>query len=179
MVWYDYLVGQSAGQRVVIGLTVVVYAALLFTRPAAAVESARGAVDTLIHLFTLVLASILLASALESLLPEETVVRYLGRGSGPANAVLAGLLGGVLLGGPYATYPIMQSVRERGASYVALLSMFVGYSAIGVGRVPFGLVIFPPSVVALRLVCGVGLTVAAALGFWAVAPESLGGRSRG
>ncbi|MFB6079771.1 MAG: hypothetical protein ABEJ81_02040 [Haloferacaceae archaeon] len=174
MAWYDYLVGQSWGQRAVILLTVGVYAYLLAVRPAAAVASARGAAVTLIRLFTLVLASLLLASALESLLPEEAVVRYLGGGGGPGNAVLAGLLGGALLGGPYATYPIMRSVREQGAGPVAVLSMYVGYSAIGVGRVPFGLVIFSPTVVAIRLLCGVGLTVAAALVIWATVGDRTG-----
>lgn len=70
------------------------------------------------------------------------MVRYLGSGSGPRNAVLAGLLGGALLGGPFAAYPIMRSVRKQGACYGALLSMYVGYNMIGIGRVPFGLVIF-------------------------------------
>lgn len=171
MAWYDPLVGRSWGQRVIVLGTVGVYAFLLLTRPAAAVESALGAIDTLVRLFTLILASLLLASALESLLPEETVVRYLGRGGGPANAVLAGLIGGALLGGPFATYPIMQSVRERGAGYVALLSMYLGYNAIGIGRVPFGLVIFSPQVVALRLAFATGLTVVGALVIWAVVPE--------
>lgn len=169
--WYDYLIGRSWGQRVVIGLTVGVYAYLAVARPAAAVESARSGLDTLVRLFTLIFASLLLASALEALVPEEAVVRYLGEGGGPANAVLAGVLGGLLFGGPYAIYPIMRSVRERGAGYVALLSMYVGYSAIGVGRVPYGLVIFSPTVVALRLAFGLGLTVAAALVIWAVVPD--------
>lgn len=174
MAWYDYLLGQSWGQRVVVLATVVVYASLLVTRPEAAIASVRNAVETFVRLFTLILASLLLASALGALLPEEAVVRYLGSGSGPGHAVLAGLLGGVLLGGPYATYPIMRSVREQGAGYVALLSMYVGYSAISIGRIPFGLVVFPPRIVVLRLVGGVGLTVAAALVIWSVAPE--GGR---
>lgn len=174
MAWYDPIVGRSWGQRVVIGLTVVIYAWLVLARPQDAVASAMGALNTLVRLFTLILASLLLASALETLLPEQTVVRYLGSGRGPANAVLAGLLGGVLLGGPFATYPIMQSVREQGAGYVALLSMYVGYNLIGIGRVPFGLVIFSPHIVLLRLVFATALTVVAALVFWAVVPEPEG-----
>lgn len=172
MAWYDPLVGRSWGQRIVILLTVAVYGYLLLVRPAAAMASARGAVDTLVRLFTLILASLLLASALESVLPEETVVRYLGSGGGPKHAVLAGLLGGALLGGPFATYPIMRSVREQGAGYVALLSMYVGYNVIGIGRVPFGLVIFTPTVVALRLVAGVLVTVLAALAIWGLVSDS-------
>ncbi|MFB6152712.1 MAG: permease [Halodesulfurarchaeum sp.] len=168
---HEFLLGRSWGQRVVIIGTAVLYLYLGVANPAAAIESARQGLATLVRLFTLILASLLLASALEALLPEEAVMRYLGGGGGPANTVLAGLLGGVLMGGPYATYPIMRSVRRSGASYGALVAMYVGYSAIGVGRIPFGLVIFSPTVVALRLVFAVGLTVVAALAIWAFLPD--------
>lgn len=167
----DSLIGASWGQRVIIGATVAVYGWLALTDPDAALKSADQGIETLVSLFTLILASLLLASALEQLLPEEAVTAYLGRGSGVGNTILAGLLGGMLLGGPYATYPIMQSVRKRGAGYAALLAMLVGYGAIGIGRVPYGLVIFSPTVVALRLAFAVGLTVVAAVVIWAVIPE--------
>lgn len=171
MAWYDALIGRSWGHRAVIGLTVLVYGYLLATRPAAAVESARSAFGTLVRLFTLIVASLLLASALGAVLPEEAVVRYLGSGGGPGNAVLAGLLGGALVGGPFATYPIMQSVREQGAGYVSLLAMYVGYNVISIGRITYGLVIFSPVVVGLRLLFGVALTAVAALVLWATVSE--------
>jgi hypothetical protein len=40
--------------------------------------------------------------------------------------------------------------------------MYFGYGAIGLGRLPFGLVIFSPTVVALRVGVAVALTVLAA-----------------
>jgi uncharacterized membrane protein YraQ (UPF0718 family) len=167
----DYLIGRSWGHRVVIGATLLVYGWLALTDPAAAVRSAERGLGTFIRLFTLIVASLLLASALEQLLPEETVMRYLGSGTGATNTILAGLLGGALLGGPYATYPIMESVRKSGAGYTALVAMYVGYGVIGIGRVPFGLVIFSPEIVLIRLGFAVGLTVVASLVIWAVVPE--------
>ena len=113
------LVGRSWGHRVVIGATLSVYAYLFATDPGAAVESLERGLGTLIRLFTLIVASLLLASALETLLPENAVTRYLGSGSGLGHTILAGLLGGLLLGGPYASYPIMRSVRKSGAGYTA------------------------------------------------------------
>ncbi|MFB6150283.1 MAG: hypothetical protein ABEJ40_00610 [Haloarculaceae archaeon] len=167
----ELVFGRSRGQQVVVGTTVVVYAWLVVTDPAAAAASARRAAGTFARLFTLVVASLLLASAVEELLPEEAVTRHLGAGAGLGNTVLAGLAGGALFGGPFATYPIMQSVRRSGAGYAALLAMYVGYGAIGLARVPFGLVVFSPEVVALRLAFAVGFTVVAAVAIWALVPE--------
>ncbi|MFB6164634.1 MAG: hypothetical protein ABEJ31_05700 [Haloarculaceae archaeon] len=130
MSWLDLLVGSGPSQRVVIVGTVALYVALLVRRPEVARESARSGVGQFANLFTLIVAALLLASAIGTLLPEEAIVRYLGSGGGPANAVLAGLVGGALFGGPYGTYPIMRSVREQGAGYVALLSMYVGAALV-------------------------------------------------
>ncbi|MFB6085264.1 MAG: hypothetical protein ABEJ84_00430 [Halodesulfurarchaeum sp.] len=168
MARYEYLIGGSLGERLIIGLTVGVYAYLLLTDPGKAMRSLRGGIEMFIRLFTLILAALLLASALGALLPEELVVRHLGEESGPGRVVAAGLLGGMLLGGPFATYPIMERVYEQGAGYPSLLAMYVGYGLISVGRVPYGLVIFSPSIVGLRLAFAVSVTVLASLGIYLV-----------
>ncbi|MFB6132423.1 MAG: permease [Halanaeroarchaeum sp.] len=168
MAWYAYLIGGSWGERIVIGMAVVAYAYLFLTDPATAIRSLRGGVEMFVRLFTLIVAALLLASALGALIPEEAVVRYLGKESGASGVVAAGLLGGVLFGGPFATYPIMESVYDQGAGYPSLVAMYVGYGMISIGRVPYGLVIFSPTVVGLRLVFAVGLTVLASLGIYVV-----------
>ena len=168
MARYPYLIGGSWGERVVIGMAVAVYAYLFFTDPSIALQSLRGGVEMFVNLFTLIVAALLLASALGALIPEEMVVRYLGKESGIRGVVAAGLLGGFLFGGPYATYPIMESVYEQGTGYPSLVAMYVGYGLISIGRVPYGLVIFSPFVVGLRLVFAIGLTIIASLGIYAV-----------
>jgi uncharacterized membrane protein YraQ (UPF0718 family) len=168
--------GAQWGQRIVIGTALVLYTWLALTRPSVASASARRGLATFVQLLTLILASLLIASALEQVVPRETVASYLGETAGAKGVVLAGLLGGLLPGGPYATYPIIKSVADRGASYPAMVTMLIGYSLIGVGRVPFGLGIFEARIVAIRLTVAVIGTTALGLTLHAISNTGLGGR---
>lgn len=147
----DLLIGSSIGQRIVIVGTIVLYASLVIRRPEAARESFAGGARMLVGLATLVIAALLLASAVETLVPASAISSLVGESAGPEGVVLAGLLGGVLPGDPYATYPVIQRIQESGAGTPAVLTMLLGYGLISIGRVPYGLVFFTPRVVVLRL----------------------------
>lgn len=159
----NLLLGSSWGQRVVVVGAVVVYATLAITDPATARSSAAGGLALFGRMVSLVIASLLLASALGHALPEDRVAATLGSAAGPGGVVLAGIIGGLLPGGPYAVYPIVERVGDRGASAPAVVAMLVGYSAIGVGRVPFGLGVFGAPFVATRLAIGLLGTIAVAV----------------
>ncbi|AWB27667.1 hypothetical protein [Halococcoides cellulosivorans] len=165
------LVGASWGQRVVVIGAVVVYATLAVVDPATARSSAAGGIALFGRMASLVVASLLLANALGHALPEDRVAATLGAAAGTRGVVLAGLLGGLLPGGPYAVYPIVERVGDRGASAPAVVALLVGYSAIGVGRVPFGLGVFGPRIVLARLAIGVVGTVGVAVVLAAVWPD--------
>lgn len=168
--------GSGWGQRVVVVGAIALYGWLVLNDPATARASAASGLGTFGHLFTLILASLLIASALETVLPTDALAAYLGETAGARGVVLAGLLGGLLPGGPYATYPIIRGVADRGASYPAMLTMLVGYSTVGLGRVPFGLAIFDVWIVVARVALGVVITVAVGLGLYAAAETERGAR---
>jgi uncharacterized membrane protein YraQ (UPF0718 family) len=119
-------------------------------------------------LFTLILAALLLASAIGTLVPTGAVESTLGESAGPGGIVLAGLLGGLLPGGPYAVYPIVAGIADQGAGLAAVLAMLTGYGAIGIGRVAYGLVFFDAEIVGMRLLLAVPITVLLSLVAWVV-----------
>lgn len=172
----DLVFGRQWGQRIVVIGAIVVYAWLAFNEPTTAQASAVSGVETFVQMFTLILASLLIASAIETLLPRDALAGWIGDAAGARGVVLSGLIGGVLPGGPYATYPIIRGVADRGASYPAMLMMLIGYSLIGLGRVPFGLAFFGIEIVVARLTIAVGATVVLSLLVYAVAQTDIGGR---
>ncbi|GAD53454.1 hypotheical conserved protein [Halarchaeum acidiphilum MH1-52-1] len=156
----DLLIGSSTGQHVVVIGTLVLYGYLAVRRPDTAREAAERGAKTLVGLATLVLAALLLASAIGELLPREAVAGLVGHAAGASGIVLAGLIGGVLPGGPYAVYPIIAEVANSGAGLAAVLALLVGYGGIGLLRVPYGLVFFETRIVAARVAIGLGVTLA-------------------
>ena len=156
---FDVLFGSGPGQRLVILGTLALYVYLAVFRPEDARASARRGVSMLTRLLTLIVAALLLASAVQTLVPAESIRSTVGASAGPTGVVLAGLVGGVLPGGPYAVYPIIAGVAATGAGTAAVLAMLVGYGAIGLSRVSYGLVFFSPAVVTLRLAVAAVATV--------------------
>lgn len=164
----DLLLGSGPGQRLVVLGCIGLYAYLFATRPEDARASVRNGLALFGRLFTLILAALLIAAAIGTLVPDEAVQSSLGATAGPGGTVLAGLLGGVLPGGPYAVYPIVEGVGAAGAGLGAVLAMLVGYGAVGLGRVPYGLVFFDSKTVALRVTLGIVATVTVASGVFLV-----------
>lgn len=156
----DLLIGASVGQRVVVVGTLVLYGYLAVRRPSTARAAAERGAKTLGTLTTLVLAALLLASAIGRLLPRDAVAGLIGGAAGVPGVVLAGLVGGTLPGGPYAVYPIIAEVADSGAGLAAVLALLVGYGGIGLLRIPYGLVFFEERIVAARVAIGVVVTVA-------------------
>ena len=159
----DVLFGSGPGQRLVILGTIALYGYLAVRRPEDARASAERGASMLTGLVTLIVAVLLLASAVGTLVPAEAIRSLVGTSAGPSGVVLAGLLGGVLPGGPYAVYPIISGVAEAGAGTASVLSMLIGYGAIGLARTSYGLVFFSPRIVAARVGLGVAVTVVVAL----------------
>jgi uncharacterized membrane protein YraQ (UPF0718 family) len=160
----DLLIGSGPGQRVVVLGAIALYGYLFVTRPGDAKAAVRNGLALFGRLFTLILAALLLASAVETLVPAEAIRGALGEAAGAGGTVLSGLLGGTIPGGPYAVYPLISGVGAAGAGVGAVLAMLIGYGAIGVGRIPYGLVFFDTKTVALRVAVAVPATIAVSVG---------------
>ncbi|MCO8243590.1 permease [Haladaptatus sp. AB643] len=164
----DLLIGESCGQRVVILGTLAVYAYLVVRRPADAWTGAQHGATTVVHLATLIVAALFLSSAIGTLLPEDRLSELLGESAGFGEVAAAGLIAGLIPGGPYATYPVIKRIQESGAETPAVLTMLLGYGLISVGRVPYGLVFFTPTIVGLRLLTAGTATIIVGMVLFAV-----------
>ncbi|WP_135663060.1 hypothetical protein [Halorhabdus rudnickae] len=162
----DLLIGSGPGQRVVVLGAVVLYAYLFLTRPDDAKAAVGNGLRLFGRMFSLILAALALAAAIQTLVSASAIRHALGEAAGVGGSVLAGLIGGMLPGGPYAVYPIVSGVVAAGAGAAAAIAMLVGYGAIGLGRVPYGLVFFDVKTVALRLGIAIPTTVAVSVGVY-------------
>lgn len=160
---WELLLGRNWGHRAIILATVGVYLYLFLARPDDAQRSLSDGLKTFGGLFTLILAAVLLASAIKTLIPAEVIQQYLGAEAGLKGVLTGGLLGGLLQGGPYGVYPIIRGLQEEGMSIAGVLAMLIGYGAIGSGRIAYGIAFFESKIIAVRIALGIGLTVLASL----------------
>ncbi len=162
MVW-ESIIGRNWSQRAIIFTTLLLYIYMFLTRREDAEQSVKEGLNTFKSLLTLIFAAVLLASAIQILLPTEIVRSYLGPGSGFLGVILGGLLGGLMQGGPYAVYPIIKGLQQSGVSIAVIIAMMIGYGAIGSGKIVYGLAFFGTKIISLRVLIGIGLTLLASL----------------
>lgn len=155
----NMIIGRNWGQRGIIIGTAVLYIYMLLFRPEDAITGLTNGVMMFLGLLTLIIAAIFLASAIQVLIPKDLIQKYLGPSAGLRGVLTGGLLAGLLQGGPYAVYPIIKGLQEEGVGLSVVISMLVGYSIIGSGRIVFGLAIFEAEIIAIRVVLGVSLAV--------------------
>ncbi len=161
--WWELIIGKNWSQRAIILGTLLLYVYMYFTRKEDAKEGVKDGIETFKGLLTLIFAAVLLAIAIQVLLPTDIVQTYLGPRSGLSGVITGGLLGGILQGGPYAAYPIIKGLQQTGVGIAVVIAMMVGYGAIGTGKIVYGLAFFGAKIISLRVFIGILLTLLASV----------------
>lgn len=159
MNWIFFFIGKNWAQRMIILGAIALYVYLLISKPEIAKKGLAGAMNSFFNLVPLIFAALLIAQAINLLLPDELIMQWFGKESGLRGIISGGLLAGFLQGGPYGVYPIIQSLFQKGAHISIVVTMLIGYGAIGLGRIAYDFIFFEPQIIALRLLFAVPLTI--------------------
>ena len=79
----------------------------------------------------------ILASLLQSLIPRDILVKYLGISSGWRGIILGTLIGALTPGSPYAAMPFFAGLIKTGISFPVGVAMACSWGLLSVGRIPF------------------------------------------
>jgi uncharacterized membrane protein YraQ (UPF0718 family) len=159
MNWIFFIIGRNWAQRVIVLGAIALYLYLLFSKPEMAKKGFMGALNTFFSLIPMIFAALLIAQAINILLPDELIIQWFGKESGMRGIMTGGLLAGLLQGGPYAIYPIIQSLFQKGAHVSIIVTMLIGYGAIGLSRIAYDFIFFEPQIIGLRLLFAIPLTM--------------------
>ncbi len=92
-----------------------------------------------LNMIPLLLLAFLLAGLIQVCVPPETITTWLGEESGWQGIVLGTLAGSLILGGPYAAFPVISSIYELGAGLATVIAMITGWALLGLGQLLMGL----------------------------------------
>jgi len=79
--------------------------------------------------------ALLAASFLAQVVPTDAIAQVLGRDSGLYGIILASLLGGILPGGPMASFPLALFIWDAGAGTGQMVALLAGWSVFAMHRV--------------------------------------------
>lgn len=156
------MVKKIVKRYVFAAFAVAALAALLIFLPAVGTR----ALDTTLFSFKemlLVLPPVfILLGLLDVWIPRETMVRFLGNGSGLRGGALAVLLGSAAAGPLYAAFPVAAVFMKKGASFTNVLLFLGAWSTTKIPMVLFELSSMGPVFTFTRLgVSLVGITLIA------------------
>lgn len=118
--------------------------------PDVAVDGLLAAWETFRRNLVLLVLGFVLAGLVQVLIPRDLVTRWLGEEAGVRGVLLGCLVGGLVPGAPYATFPLVASLYHAGASIGAVVGFVAAWSLWSVSRLPVEMALIDPRPALIR-----------------------------
>lgn len=113
--------------------------------------SYRMFTDPNIGLVPLILAAIFIGGLVQTVVPGELITGWLGGESGIKGIALGALLGSIMPGGPYVSFPIAGAIYRAGASVGVIIAFVSSWSLLAFARLPLEIPFLGREMVAVRI----------------------------
>jgi uncharacterized membrane protein YraQ (UPF0718 family) len=100
------------------------------------VAGLQAAGRTLWRNLAILLLGFVIAGLAQVLIPKELVSRWLGSDTGWKGILIGCVVGGLVPGAPYATFPLVAVLYQRGAGLGAVVGFVTAWSLWSVSRLP-------------------------------------------
>jgi uncharacterized membrane protein YraQ (UPF0718 family) len=105
---------------------------------------------TLWRNLSLLLLGFVVAGLAQVLVPKELITRWLGAEAGVKGILTGCVVGGLVPGGPYATFPLVAALYRGGASLGAVVGFVSAWSLWSVSRLPVEMALIDPKPALVR-----------------------------
>ena len=118
--------------------------------PDVAMDGLLAAWGTVRRNLILLIVSFILAGLVQVLIPHDLITRWLGAESGARGVLIGCVVGGLVPGSPYATFPIVASLHQAGASIGAVVGFVTAWALWSVSRLPVEIALIAPRPALIR-----------------------------
>jgi uncharacterized membrane protein YraQ (UPF0718 family) len=92
----------------------------------------------------ILLLGFVIAGLVQVLVPKELISRWLGVQSGVKGVLIACVVGGLVPGSPYATFPLVAALYQAGASLGVVVGFVAAWSLWSASRLPLEMALIDP-----------------------------------
>ena len=103
-------------------------------RPAG-MRALRETRDNLVRIMPMMLVAMPMATFLAELVPADIASGWLGPESGIGGLLVASFAGGLIPGGPYASFPLVLTFLKAGAGPAQMVALITGWAVLAFHRV--------------------------------------------
>lgn len=118
--------------------------------PNVALDGLLAAWGTLRRNLILLVLGFVLAGLVQVLIPRDLITRWLGDEAGIKGILIGCVVGGVVPGAPYATFPLVASLYQAGASIGAVVGFVTAWALWSVSRLPIEMALIDPRPALIR-----------------------------
>ncbi len=115
-----------------------------------ALDGLRAAWHTLRRNLILLILGFILAGLVQVLIPRELITRWLGDEAGIKGVLIGCVVGGLVPGAPYATFPLVASLYQAGASIGAVVGFVSAWALWSISRLPIEMALIDPRPALIR-----------------------------
>ena len=115
-----------------------------------ALAGLQAAGRTLWRNLLLLLLGFLIAGLAQVLIPKEMITRWLGAEAGVKGILIGCVVGGLVPGAPYATFPLIAALYRSGASLGAVVGFVSAWALWSVSRLPVEMGLIDPKPALIR-----------------------------
>jgi len=135
----------------VLAVAAALLLALAFRRgPSVALDGLLAAWGTLRRNLVLLILGFVLAGLVQVLIPRALINRWLGDQAGVKGILIGCVVGGLVPGAPYATFPLVASLYQAGASIGAVVGFVSAWALWSVSRLPVEIALIDPRPALIR-----------------------------
>ena len=98
----------------------------------------------------LLLLGFVVAGLAQVLIPRELITRWLGNEAGVKGVFIGCIVGGLVPGAPYATFPLVAALYRGGASIGAVAGFVAAWALWSVSRLPVEMALIDPKPALIR-----------------------------
>ena len=100
------------------------------------ITGSKQALTMTAQILPLLACAFVVAGMIQVLIPQETIARWVGAGSGMRGILIGTVAGGLTPGGPYVSLPIVAGLMQSGASVGTSVAFLTSWSLWAVARLP-------------------------------------------
>jgi uncharacterized membrane protein YraQ (UPF0718 family) len=115
-----------------------------------ALNGLLAAWGTLRRNLVLLILGFVLAGLVQVLIPRQLITRWLGEEAGVKGILIGCVVGGLIPGAPYATFPLVASLYQAGASIGAVVGFVSAWALWSVSRLPIEIALIDPRPALIR-----------------------------
>ena len=110
----------------------------------------RAGGRTLWRNLPLLLLGFVIAGLAQVLIPKELITRWLGSEAGVKGVLIGCVVGGLVPGAPYATFPFVAALYRAGASLGAVVGFVSAWALWSLSRLPVEMAVIDPKPALIR-----------------------------